>query len=227
MTTNDPDQGITLQVGGDAANLPGALNSEFAGLLVRLVRLYVDAADRTARQLSLVENTVSALAAEDRVEIYDGVNNVSLFPRTNFGFVRNSGQVLASSSIALQNVTNIVATLPAAGRFGWRAIVMASSPTTADIKFAYTAPVGVTMRWGVSGYEAAAGSTYAGNVATASGTALAIGTLGAGTNTMTVIEGEITMGGTGGALQLQAAQNTSDVGVTTILMARQQIWREV
>jgi hypothetical protein len=227
MTFNDPDQQITLQVGGDAANLPGALNSEFAGLLVRLVRLYANEADRLARQLSVVENTISALTAEDRVEIYDGANNISLFPRAFYSFTRNGGQTLTSSSIVLQNVTGITVTLPTAGRFGWRAVVMGSSPSAADIKFAYTAPVGVTLRWGVVGYEAAAGSTFQGGVATASGTAIAIGTLGAGTNTMTVIEGEITMGGTGGTLQLQAAQNTSDPGVTAILMARQQLWREV
>lgn len=226
MTTLDPDQGITLQVGGDPANYPSAQNSQFSGVLSRLNLRYASEAARTANHPVSAENEQSSLIAEDRVDIYDGANWVSLFHRSNFSVTRALNQTLTASSTVLQNVTGITVALPTAGRFHWRALVWASSPTTGDIKYAYTIPAGATMRWSVMGLEAAAGSTFTASSATASAAALAIGCLGAGTVTVTQIDGEITMGGTAGNLVLQSAQNTADPGVTNIALVKQWLWRE-
>lgn len=226
MTTTDPDQGITLQVGADPANYPSAQNSMFAGILSRLNLRYANEATRTANHPASVENEVSFLTAEDRGDVYDGANWISLFHRSNFSVTRNTNLAVPSSSTALVNVSGITVSLPAAGRFHWRALVWASSPTTGDIKYAYTIPAGATMRWSAMGLEAAAGSTFTAASATASAAALPIGCLGAGTVTVTQIDGEITMGGTAGSLQLQTAQNTADAGVTNIALVKQWLWRE-
>lgn len=227
MTTTDPDQGITLQVGTDPANYPSAQNSMFAGILSRLNLRYANEAARTANHPASVANEVSWLTAETRGDVYDGANWVSLYHRTMFSVTRATNQTLTASSTVLQNVTGIAVTLPTAGRFHWRCTIWASSPSTGDIKYAYTAPAATTMRWGLQGLDVAAGTTFTAASTTASGTALPVGCLAAGTVTMTVIDGEITMGGTGGALQLQAAQNTADPGVTNIALVRQELWREV
>lgn len=227
MTALDPDQGITLQVGTDPANYPSAQNSMFAGILSRLNLRYANEATRTANHPASVANEVSWLTAETRGDVYDGANWVSLYHRAMFSVTRATNQTLTANSTVLQNVTGITVALPTAGRFHWRCTVWASSPTTGDIKYAYTIPAGATMRWGVHGLEAAAGSTFTAASATASAAALSIGCLGAGTVTMTVIEGEITMGGTAGNLVLQAAQATADPGVTNIALVRQELWREV
>lgn len=227
MTTADPDQGITLQVGPDPANYPSAQNSMFAGILSRLNLRYASIAARTANHPISVENEVSWLADVDRGEVYNGADWISLYTRALYSLTRATNQTLTASSTVLQNVTNITVALPTAGRFHWRCTVWASSPATGDIKFAYTLPAGATMRWGLQGLDIAAGTTFTAGSTTVSGTALPVGGLAAGTVTMTVIDGEITMGGTAGNLQLQAAQNTADVGVTNIALVRQEMWREV
>lgn len=227
MTALDPDQGITLNVGTDPANYPSAQNSMFAGILSRLNLRYANEATRTANHPVSVTNEVSWLTAEARGDVYDGANWVSLFHRSNFSVLRVVNQAVASNSTALANVAGVSVALPTAGRFHWRALVWASSPTTGDIKYAYTIPVGAAMRWSVMGLEAAAGSTFTAASATASAAALPIGCLGAGTVTVTQLDGEITMGGTAGNLQLQAAQNTADAGVTNIALVKQWLWREL
>lgn len=212
MPAVTPDQGLTLPVDLDAADAPVAFTNFVAGVEQRLLRLYPDAATRTANRAVVAENEVSALADVDRVDIYNGVRDVSLYTRSVYARVRVSvTQALTPSSTALQNVTALVVPLPAtAGMvFRWRSVVYYDASGTADIKFAYTIPAGATMRWSIHGLNTAAtGSTYA--TTTASGTAVAVGATGVGTTHPAFLEGEITMGGTAGNLQLQAAQNTGD-----------------
>lgn len=226
MPTVTPDQGLSLPVGADVADNPAAFTNFVAGTEVRLVRLYTNEADRTARMLVVAENELSGLAAEDRIDVYNGAAHVSLYRRTMFSQIRlTADQALTPSSTVLQNVTNMVVALPTAGTFRWRSTMFYDASTTADFKFAYTIPAAATMRWGISALGTA-GTTPSYTTATASAAALSIGALGVGTVTMARMEGDITMGGTAGNLQMQAAQNTSDAtNVNIFSRSYLEIWR--
>lgn len=236
MPTNTPDQQITYPADADAADNPVAFNQFVGDVEPRLVREYTTEADRTARMLALTTNEISSLSAPSvgtpRVEVYDGTNHVSLYTRSLYGFVRlNATFPLTASSTVLQNVTGIAIALPAVASqiFRFRGVLFYDGAATGDIKFAFTVPAGVTMRWGAIGLAAAAATnpgdgTFASTPT--SGTALGFGCAGAGTILMATVEGELTTSATAGNLQLQAAQNTSDVTVSNVI-ARSSLeaWR--
>lgn len=229
MTALDPDQGITLQVGTDAANLPGAQNSEFGGLLLRMNRLYVNEADRTARMLSLAEGCLSYLAAEDREEIYNGVNHISLRTRANFQSVRRTTDTVPiNNSVTLVSDATMTTVLPAVtGIFRWRDVVIYSSAQAADFKIAYTWPG--TAWWGGIGLSTGAAATTGDGqfaVTVVSGTSTAYGGAAVGTRLIAVVEGEVTLAGAGGNLVLQYAQQTLDVSNTVVhLGTSRELWR--
>src|SRR6187402_977491 len=113
MPTVTPDQGLSLPVDADTADNPVAFSNFVAGVEPRLVRLYTNEADRTARQLVVAENELSGLGTENRLEVYNGAANISLRTRGNFLTTRiATDQVLTASSTVLQNVTNMAAALP-------------------------------------------------------------------------------------------------------------------
>ena len=221
-----PDQGLSLPVDADAADNPVAFTNFVAGAEQRLVRLYTNEADRTARMLVVAENELSGLAAEDRIEVYSGAVHISLYRRTLYAQIRMSAaQGLTPSSTVLQNVTAMVVALPTAGTYRWRSTVFYDASTTADFKIAYTIPAGATMRWGMSAL-ATSGSAPTYSTTTVSGTAISIGALGVGTGAMARMEGDISMGGTAGNLQMQAAQNTTDATAVNVLeRSYLEIWR--
>jgi|SRR5688572_19715166 len=228
MPAVTPDQGLSLPIGADAADNPVAFTNFVAGVEPRVVREYTDEADRTARMLVLAENDISTLATENRAEIYNGTAHISLRTRGQHTTTRIAAdQILTASSTVLQNVTGMVATLPAtAGAiFRWSAVLFYDATTAADIKFAYTIPAGATMRWGMTALGPGGTNPIYTSI-TGSGTAISIGALGIGTVLMALAEGEVTMGGTGGNLQLQAAQNTADPSVTTVFARGfMEVWR--
>lgn len=230
MTALDPDQGITLQVGTDPANYPPAQNIFFAGLLPRLNRLYLNEADRTARMLTLSENNISSLAAEDRVDIYNGVNHVSLRTRSNFQSVRRATDAAPiNNNIGLVSDAVMTTVLPAVtGIFRFRDVIVYSSSQIADYKIAYTFPG--TAWWGGDGIAVgAAGTTGDGQyaVTTVSGTSAAFGGAAVGTRLLLTVEGEVTLAGVGGNLVLQYAQQTLDATNTIPAYAgtAREIWR--
>lgn len=234
MPVNSANQGIPEQQGVDPANLPSAQVAWDGVMENRLVQRYTNEADRTARRPAPNENEISMLAAEDRAEVFNSVNWISLFHRSFYAVGRMSAdQGLTVSSTVLQNVTQLVASLPTAGLFGFRAVLYFDGPTTGDIRFAFTWPAGVTnAKWSPIGPALAAAASVGdgvfGPVATVSGTAINLGTAGAGLANMSVavLEGELTMGGTSGNLQLQASQQTADAGTTTVrLGSKLWVWR--
>lgn len=222
MPTNTPDQQIPLPVDPDTADNPVAFNQFVGAVEQRLVRLYTDVADRTARQLTVAENEISGLATEDRIDAYDGTNNVSLYTRSlHDRFRLAANHSLTLSSTAFQNITGFtIDNLPTAGTFGFRGIVFYDSSATADIKFAITIPAGATFLWGAHGLATTA-TTNTGDITLAtqatSGTSVgAFAGIGVGTIVYVTLQGEITMGGTAGSMQLQSAQNTVDATQSTI-----------
>ena len=224
MTTTTSNQQIVIQQLVDAANLPSAQVAEVGSFENKLAQRYTNEADRTARNPAPNENEISQLAAEDRVEIFNGSIWYSLYNRIFYGSYRVTSFSTAVSSTTLANVTGASVTLPTAGTFAWKSTVFASGVTASDVKFAYTWPAGASAIWGIHGLDTA-GTGFVGSAGTSSAGSIAVGLLGTTSPTMYTIEGEITMGGTGGALQLQAAQNTSDPTAVLLRLVRLYLWR--
>jgi len=224
------DQGLSLPIGADAANNPTAFGNFVAGVEPRLVRLYTDVADRTAKMLVVAENEMSGLATENRVDVYNGTNHISLYTRSLFAHVRKTAnQNVGPSNTTLQNVTDLVVAFPTGinnSIFGFEATMFYDAATAADIKFAFTIPTGATMIWGMIGAGIATiGDPTFGCTGT-SGTAISVGGNGVGTPLICRMYGEMTMSTNAGNLQIQAAQQASDASATTVqARSRLRVWR--
>lgn len=229
MPADTPDQQITLPIGVDSADNPVAFTNQVADIESRLVRRYVDVADRTARMLVLNEGDISSLANENRLDAYDGANHISLFSRSLFSQTRvTPSQTLTQNTTALQNITALLAPVPIAGNFGFRATMFYSSSTVADIKFAFLLPAGGSVIWGGIGLVTAGSGTGDASFITASASDAAIpfGGSGAGVLMYATIEGSYVAGGTAGNLQMRAAQNTAELTNTVVsINSRLQVWR--
>lgn len=226
MTT--PDQGLSLPVDANPADNPVAFNNFVAGVEPRLVRLYTDTADRTAKQLVVAENELSGLATENRVEVYNGTTNVSLHTRALYTAARmTANQVLTASSTALQNVTELVSPLTGAAgaTYRFRAFLFYDATTTADIKFAFVTPAAATFVWGLNALSTG-GTNPAYNTQSGSGSSIPAGASGLGTGLYAILDGTIALGASTGDLQLQAAQNVADASVTTMYTGScLDVWR--
>lgn len=228
MPSNTSDQQITLPVDPDSADNPVAFTNFVADVEPRLVRQYVDAADRTARQLAVSENEISTLAAEDRVEVFNGAVNISLFTRSLYAHIRKNADQTVNNSTALVNDNALFVTLPATGTFSFEMVVLYISSAVADFKIGFTWPAGATGTWFPLG--PATGSTGSGDasftVANTSGGSMNFGGGGAGNDLGMLIHGELSMGGTGGNLQFRFAQANLEASNTIVLdRSSMRVWR--
>lgn len=232
MPTTTTDQGITRPIDADSADNPVAFINELSGLEPRLVRTYTNEADRTAKMVSLAENNLSGLAAENRVEVYDGTNHISLFTRSLWADqFRTTDAAAVNNSVVLVSDSVLVTALPTAGRFQFDLTLFYDTAAAADIKIAFTWPAGATARWSGHGpattVAASVGDGQWGSVIASAG-AISYGGSGVGTaNThMVIIRGSILMGGTAGNLQTQYAQATADPSNTIVRAdSRLMVWR--
>lgn len=213
MTTPSTNQGIPLQQGADPANLPGAQVSWDGVMENRLFQRYANDADRVARNPAPNEGEAWHLAAEDRDEQWDGVSPISFARRSLFQFVRRATDAAnINNSTVLVNDATMATTLPAVtGIFRWRDTIVYSSSQAGDYKIAYTFPG--TAWWGGVGLATGAAATTGDGqfaVTTVSGTSAAYGGAAVGTRLILIVEGEVTLSGAGGTLQLQYAQQTAD-----------------
>lgn len=231
MPTNTPDQGLTLPIDGDAADNPVAFASYTGGVEGRLLRRYLTFADRTGRDTGPTENQVTALAAEDRLDIYDGANYVSLQQRSFYASLRKPIDETLNNVAVDQVDDNLTVTVAAnGGTFGIRVVFFYSSSTTADLKFRIAGPTGTVGRIGAHGLVSTAAATSADLVAAAvtveSGTDLVLGGAGVGVSLMGVLEGEATIGVNAGSLTFNWSQNAADPTNTVVqARSRMQVWR--
>ena len=219
MSTNTPDQQITLPAGTDLADNPLAFTDMIADVETRLVLKYTNVADRTARHTAPVENDMTGLSTENRYDVYDAANYVSLAARVNHGFVRRSTDgTPQNNSVALVNDPILLVGVDTGATYMWEAGIFYDSSTTADIKFAFTTPTFSSMRWSGVGLATTA-TTNEGDarIATvsASGTSTQFGGIGVGTIIFAKIDGFIVTTAAGN-VQFQFGQQNLDATNTTI-----------
>lgn len=231
MPTNSPNQGITTPVDADPADAPANFLTFLGGFENRLVQRFTNDADRTTRRPAPTENELSALTSEDFFDVYNSAAWVSLHTRAIRQVRMNTDQGLTVSNTTLQNITSLVIPVNASGNFQFDLVLFFDGPTGGDIKFAITGPAGASGWYGGHGPA----TTVAANVgdgvwgvATALGNSITYGTSGAGTGNSSIVRitGTAETAGTAGNLQVQAAQNTSDAGTTTVrARSRFHVWR--
>lgn len=230
MPTDTTDQQITIPIGTDAADNPQAFIDQIADVETRLVLKYTNVADRTVRHTAPIENDLTGLATENRYDVYNGTNYVSLEARTYHGFARRTvdgtaGTGLVNNVTALTNEPLQVVALDSGATYMWEAMEFYDSSTVADIKFAFTTPTFSAMRWGAIGAATTGLTDLQVGTASASGTSISYGGNGAGTTIMLKIEGYIVTTAAGN-LQLQFAQNAAEVSNTVIRNGSYlKVWR--
>lgn len=122
-----------------------------------------------------------------------------------------------NNTTTLVDVTQLAVYLAASESVFFEAVVRHNGDSTADIKIAFVAPTGATIRWDndQSTYISVGDVIIVSNAEIIEGATRAFGAA-AGTRTIT-IRGWVVMSTTSGALQMQFAQNTATVANTNIL----------
>ncbi len=115
----------------------------------------------------------------------------------------------------LVNDAVLLATLDVLGTYAFKGRIYYDASTVADFKLAFTWPASSSAKWGMIGRDVTTTSSLQMLVATASGTAIAAGGMGVGTNTFVDFDGFITITATG-TLQTQYAQNTTEATNMTV-----------
>lgn len=131
----------------------------------------------------------------------------------------------AQSSTTLSDVTGLLIAIAASSTEVWffeAYLMMSNTGTASDAKFGWTVPASCTMQWGAMSTPATNMSSFGPGTPTQSPNALtaAGGTVSVGSINGTFgvsLAGYIFAGGTGGNVQLQFAQNTSDASDLKVL----------
>ncbi len=148
---------------------------------------------------------IPAAGAKLRGSIY----SANLTERTALYAVKTSDQNVGPSNTTLTDVTEIGIAVAANAIYEIRLSVQYSTNTTADFKFAFTFPVGLTLDAAVQYYSTAEAYLTGRGIQT---TVFACG----GTGASIWLHGLVTNGANAGTLQLQAAQNTSTAVTTNV-----------
>jgi hypothetical protein len=218
MSTVTPNQGIVIPVDADSADAPQAFTDQTAGLESRVVLRYTNLADRAARNLAPVEGQITDLAAENRMDAYDGAAYISAAVRGLYARrMRTTNAAAINASTVLVSDAVLTVALDTTGTYRFNGRIYYDSSATADIKLAFTFPAVAASgaKWGLLGRNSVTNTNIDAIVATASGSALAAGGTGVGTSTFIDFDGFINITATGN-LVTQYAQNTSDATNTTV-----------
>lgn len=217
MPVNSANQGIPEQQGADPANLPSAQVSWDGVMENRLFQRYTNEADRTARNPAPNENEASALAAEDRVDIFNSANWISLARRANFFYAyRTADSAAINNSTVLVSDATLTCPLPATGTYAYDGTLYYDSSTAADVKIAMAYPAGfAAAKFAAYGADPTTTTNFKVFVTTASASSGSFGGFGVGTIVILKFEGIVTSGGAGNMV-VQYAQQTADPTNTTI-----------
>ena len=186
-------------------------------------------------ELGFTDATANATAAArirvnaDSLTFHDGTaarNLLNATSLTRVEFIRKTAAETVNNSTTLQNDDTLLAALVASEVVAFECALRYNASAAADIQFAFTVPAGATINWGTAGaHEDTAGNNVNEGV-TASGTALDIATAGAGSEEFLLLVGTVVNSTTAGNLQLQWAQNTSNVSDATVAVGSWlKVWR--
>lgn len=175
----------------------------------QVVSKFASSTSRDAAIASPDEGMWADLADYDGLSRYSG-SAWSLIPWAVIK-KKNSDEIV-NASAALQNDNDLSWSVSANAQYTLDMLLLYNSGTTPDIKFAWTGPASFTMTWVVTGFDTA-GNFIFGNI-DSEATTQALG--GTGANIAAQVKGIVTIAGTGGTLQLQWAQNTSNASDTTV-----------
>lgn len=138
----------------------------------------------------------------------------------------SAGQTLAATDTTPEDLTALSFTIGASATEVWWVevfLIVTTASNVPDIKFAWTVPASATMRWGSLATDAAGAE---GNYTTRAVTSSPIGIETEGTTASfglanatqgLSLAATLLGGGTGGTVQLQASQNTSDASTVTVV----------
>lgn len=226
MSTVTTDQGIVIPIGTDGADNPQAFIDMIAGVESRLVLRYADLANRIALHTAPVEGQLTDLAAENRMDAYDGATYISAATRGLYARrMRTTNAAPIISSTVLVSDASLTVPLDETGTYRFYGRIYYDASTAGDFKLAFTFPAVAAngAKWGSLGRQAATATNIEAGVTTVSGTALGAGGNGVGVGTFVDFDGFITITATG-SLVTQYAQNTSDATNLTIQFGS---WLEV
>jgi len=142
--------------------------------------------------------------AAGQIILADDINN--LVPRQ----ARKTSDETVNNSAAFQNDNDLLLSVVANATYSLEGLLLFNSGATPDIKFQWTYPTGLTMRWGIGGVV----TTFA----VFNMTEVSVPVLdGTGVATGAYVDGTVIVSSTAGTLQLQWAQNTSNATATQLL----------
>ena len=225
MSTVTPDQGIVIPIGTDGADNPQAFVDMIAGVESRLVLRYTTLANRTALHTAPVENQITALAAENRMDAYEGTGYISLAARGLYARRMRTTNAAAIVNNTLVPDATLTVPLDETGTYRFYGRIYYDASTVADFKLAFTTPAFAAngLKWGMLGRNVGTATNIETIVSTASGTALPAGGNGVGNEAFVLFDGFVTITATGN-LVASYAQNTTEA---TNMTVRFGSWLEV
>lgn len=212
MPVNSADQGLVLPIQADAANQQTAFASYSPGVEGRLVKRYVDAADRTARNPTPTAGEVSYLTTPGRHDFY---SSAAAWWELRPLFVRKTAETqVVNNSTTLVNDDALIIAMQINARYVLQGLVVVDTGTTSDFKAAWTVPAGGAIgKWTLVGQDASSNFNR-GSISAA--TAVTIAGAGIGTFIYIPVCAIVTTAGTAGNLTFQWAQNTVEAVNTRV-----------
>lgn len=130
---------------------------------------------------------------------------------------KSAGQPVTSNATTLVNDSQLLLTLPANSVFIFNGLLTLTGAAigAGDIRFTFSTPSGTTMAWEATGFSATTTGPLNGNAVRSGGGLVSVGISGA-TASPALLMGSISVGATGGPIQLQWCQNTSSTTATVV-----------
>lgn len=219
MPTVTPDQGLTLPIQADAANEQTAFANYNGsnGVESRLVKRYINLADRTARNPTPTAGEISFLTTPGIHYRYTGTAWWELYPITAFKATETQ---VVNNSTAFVNDSHLVIGMQASAIYILDGHLIYDTGNTAKIKAQFTVPAAASsFQWALTASDTAATTTTGvPNWSTPGGVgnALSRGSAGIGTFLSGQIRGDVTTGVNAGNLQFQWAQNALEAVNTRV-----------
>jgi hypothetical protein len=215
MPSPTADQGLTLPIAADAADVPSVLTTLAPQWEQRMVKVYADAADRAARNPTIVAGEFCYLTAEGRWDkaVVGGTPGTwwEAFPQ----WVRKANETqVVNNSTVMVNDSALVLPVQANARYQGEYWLLIDSGTTGDFKVNFTLPAGGTLlTHSIIAVDTALAFGQRSSIVAADLTAG-----GASIGTFVVIRGQLqlTTVATAGNAQMQWAQNAAEAVNTRI-----------